>query len=154
MEFPPLKSLDAIPNNLPPRDLRGQARELTLVGGLLGRSKLVTLVGKDGSGGVDLAVQVAADALDRFPGGVWYVEADDRTSLSASLAQAMDVQERQVAEVLGDAQALVVLDARHRRDVSPEVEALLERCPNVRVIAASGAELGVAGETAFVLRET
>jgi class 3 adenylate cyclase len=154
MEFPPLRSLDAIPNNLPRRDLTEQAPELDLVRGLLGRSRLLTLVERDGSASVDLAVQAAADALDQFPGGVWYMEAGDWTSVSASLARAMDVTEGEVAEVLRDHRALVVLDARHRRDVAPEVAALLERYPDLRVIAASGAELGVAGETVFVLRGT
>jgi non-specific serine/threonine protein kinase len=154
MEFPLLRSVDAIPNNLPRRDLTEQAPELPLVQGLLRRSRLVTLVQRDGSGSVDLAVQAAAGALDTFPGGVWYVEADNRTSVSAALARAMDVTGGEVAEILRGNAALVVLDARHGPDVAPEVEALLERCPDLRVIAASGAELGVAGETAFVLPET
>jgi class 3 adenylate cyclase len=147
IEFPPLKSLDAIPNNLPRRDLAEQPPELALVRGLLSRSRLVTLVGRDGSGNLDLAVHAAADALDRFPGGVWYVEADAHGSLSGSLARAMDLTAQEVGEVLRDSKALVVLDARRRPDLAPEVEALFERWPELRVIAASEAELGVAAET-------
>jgi class 3 adenylate cyclase len=154
MEFPPLRSLDAIPNNLPRGELAEQAPELALVRELLSRSRLVTLVEADGSTSVDIAVQAAADALDRFPGGVWYVETDNRTGVSASLARAMDGTGGEVAEVLAVGRALVVLDARHRRDVAPEVAALLERYPDLRVIAASGAELGIAGEAALVLRSS
>jgi class 3 adenylate cyclase len=150
VEFPPLRSLDAIPNNLPWRDWAEHTPELAFVRGLLNRSRLVTLVDRDGAGSVDLAVQAAADALDRFPGGVWYVEAGDRTRLTTSLARAMDVTEGEVAKVLGDSRALIVLDARHGRDVASEVENLLERWPRLQVIATSGAELGVPGETTFV----
>jgi hypothetical protein len=66
----------------------------------------------------------------------------------------MDMTEQEVAEALEHSQALVVLDARNRRDVATEVEGLLERSPGIRVIAASGGELGIAGETAFVLPES
>ena len=152
LEFPPLRSLDAIPNNLPRRDLAEQAREVPLVRGLLDRSRLVTLVERDGSANVDLGIAVAADSLDRYPGGVWFVEPDEGSNLSAALAHAMDVDGKVVSEALRASRALVVLDARLRPEVSPEVEALLHRCPKLRVIAASGTELGVAGETTFVLQ--
>jgi hypothetical protein len=151
MEFPPLRSLDAIPNNLPRREPAEQAPELGLVRGLLSRSRLVTLVGRDGSAGVDLAIEAAADALDRFPGGVWYVEPDDRISLSDSLARAMGRLGEGTGELLKDTKSLLVLDARNGGDLAPEVKALLERFPHVRVIAVRGSELALAGEASFVL---
>jgi class 3 adenylate cyclase len=154
IEFPPLRSLDAIPNNLPRRDVTEQAPELALVRELLTRSRLVTLVGRSGSANADLAVQVAADALDRFPGGVWYVEADSGTSVSASLTRAMEVTGGERAELMRDKRTLVVVNALRRADVAPEIRALLERRPEGRVIVASRAELDVAGETTFTLQET
>lgn len=153
MEFPPLRSLDAIPNNLPQRDLAEHVPDLPLVRGLLKQSRLVTLVQRDGASSVDLAIAVAADALDRFPGGVWYVEIRDRATLVDSLALAMNANGAEAAEMLGDNRALVVLDARDR-DLSPEVQSLLDRYPEIRVIAASTGTLGIAGEASFVLQGT
>jgi hypothetical protein len=65
----------------------------------------------------------------------------------------MDVSEQDVVEVLRGSRALVVLDARRRPEVARQVEALLEGSPDLRVIVVSGAELGVEGESTFVLPE-
>jgi hypothetical protein len=76
-EFPPLKTLENRPTNLPtqPTPLLGRSRELTEVAGQLARetTRLVTLTGPDGTGKTRLALQAAADALDGYPGGVFLV---------------------------------------------------------------------------------
>ena len=64
------------PNNLP-RELTsfvGREPELAEVAGLLGATRLLTLVGAGGCGKTRLALQSMADVLDRFPGGGWWVE--------------------------------------------------------------------------------
>jgi predicted ATPase/class 3 adenylate cyclase len=74
--FPPLKSLDTLPNNLPGQltSFIGREREIAEVKRLLATTRLLTLTGAGGCGKTRLALQAAADSLDEFPGGVWLVE--------------------------------------------------------------------------------
>ena len=75
MEFPPLRSLDARPNNLPTQltSFVGRERELAEAGALLEANRLVTLTGPGGTGKTRLSLQVAANAADRYPDGVFFV---------------------------------------------------------------------------------
>ena len=75
MEFPPLKSLDARPNNLPTQltSFVGREKELAEAGDLLARNRLVTLTGPGGTGKTRLSLQVAANAAERFTDGVFFV---------------------------------------------------------------------------------
>src|SRR5438270_13876870 len=75
-EFPRLR-LDAVPGNLPKQVTRFVGRESELreaAGHLSGGHRLVTFSGSGGSGKTRLALQVAAEVVDRFPGGRWLVE--------------------------------------------------------------------------------
>jgi hypothetical protein len=155
MDFPRLNSLDAIPNNLPAlqREPTGRSHDLELIRGLMRHSKLVTLIGVDGAGTLDLAVQAAADALERFPDGVWYVQAETGIAIQPSLARAMGVPSEGGTGLVRDKRILLVLDARHRKGIGPEVTAFLEACPDGAVIVASQTELGVEGEAVFALAE-
>ena len=73
---PPLRSLDELPNNLPVQltSFVGRDRELIELGELLDSTRLLTLTGAGGCGKTRLALQLAADALDRYPGGAWWLE--------------------------------------------------------------------------------
>jgi class 3 adenylate cyclase len=155
MEFPRLNSLDAIPNNLPaPQgELTDRAHELELIRGLLRRSRLVTLIGADGSGRLDMALQAGADALERFPDGVWYVQAETGITIQASLARAMGLPSEGGTSSLKDKRTLLVLDASRRKGTGPEVASFLEAFPDGTVIVASQTELGVEGEAVFALSE-
>ena len=93
--FPPLRSLEATPNNLPQQvtSFVGRERESTEIKALLARSRLVTLVGTGGLGKTRLSLQVAAGVIDNYSDGVWFVElAPPRTRGSCPQA---------VASVLG-----------------------------------------------------
>ena len=71
-DFPPLRTLDTLPNNLPLQvtSFIGREREMAEVKRLLSASRLVTLTGPGGTGKTRLALQVAADLLDQHPDGV------------------------------------------------------------------------------------
>lgn len=64
-EFPPLKTLDDRPNNLPaqPTPLIGREKELADLGKMLGRGegRLITLTGPGGMGKTRLGLQLASD---------------------------------------------------------------------------------------------
>src|SRR5438067_987416 len=74
-EFPPLKTLDATPNNRPIQlsSFLGRERELDEVEALLERSRLLTLTGPGGTGKTRLSLQVGAREADRFPDGIFFV---------------------------------------------------------------------------------
>src|SRR5262249_49493326 len=74
--FPPLRSLDALPGNLPLQltSFVGRADELAAVAGVLAESRLVTLTGVGGVGKTRLATQVAAGLLPQFADGAGLCE--------------------------------------------------------------------------------
>jgi len=75
-DFPPLKTLDARPNNLPVQltSFIGREKEISDVKKLLGGTRLLTLLGPGGTGKTRLSLQTAADLIDEFENGVWIIE--------------------------------------------------------------------------------
>ena len=74
--FPPLATLDRRLHNLPVQrtELIGRKAEVEEVGSLLERHRLVSLLGIGGTGKTRLALAVAAESVDVFPDGVWFVD--------------------------------------------------------------------------------
>ena len=75
-EFPPLRSLGALPGNLPRQvtSFVGRETEIASVAELVGEASLVTLTGVGGVGKTRLALQVAAEVVPQFRDGVWFAE--------------------------------------------------------------------------------
>ncbi|MFY9916807.1 MAG: adenylate/guanylate cyclase domain-containing protein, partial [Mycobacterium sp.] len=75
-EFPPLRTLDAFPGNLPAQvsSFVGREADVAAVIAALSKSRLVTITGVGGVGKTRLALQVAADVLPRYRDGVWLIE--------------------------------------------------------------------------------
>ena len=75
--FPSPRTLDSHPTNLPMQatPLVGRQREVAEVAALIERDgvRLVTLTGPGGAGKTRLALQVAAEIVDRFPDGTFFV---------------------------------------------------------------------------------
>ena len=84
------------PNNLPVQlsSFIGRERELNELGEALTSTRLLTLTGPGGCGKTRLGLRFAADASDRFPDGVWWVDlaplADARL-VAATVAEALGV---------------------------------------------------------------
>jgi predicted ATPase/DNA-binding CsgD family transcriptional regulator len=162
-EFPPLRSLDALANNLPLQvtSFVGRGRELAIVEELLGSHQLVTLTGSGGCGKTRLAMQAAAGQADRWPDGVWWVDLGpvaDPTRVAELVASSTRVMVepaggplRALTVHLRDRRLLICLDnCEHVVDPTAElVDALLRSCPEVSVLATSREPLGVAGETVW-----
>src|SRR6185436_2594419 len=75
-DFPPLSTRNANPNNLPMQmtSFVGREQQIAEVTRSLAKSRLVTLTGSGGTGKTRLSLQVAAEILDRFKDGVWFLE--------------------------------------------------------------------------------
>ena len=159
-EFPPLRSVDALPGNLPRRvtTFVGREAEIASVSELVGRSSLVTLTGVGGVGKTRLALQVAAEVIGDFPDGAWLCELAPVTDAGAvweTLAQTLRVQplpgralDESVLDYLAAKQLLLVLDnCEHLVDaVALLADAIAHRGPQVSVLVTSREGLGLAGE--------
>jgi predicted ATPase/class 3 adenylate cyclase len=161
-DFPPIRSLDARPNNLPTQltAFVGRDRELGEVRRLLEEGRLVTLTGPGGTGKTRLALQVAAAASDAFPDGTWFVPLatlSDAALVPSVIASALGVGEhpgRQPVDALaeeleGRTVLLVVDNLEHLPRAVPVVAQLLRRLPNLRMLVTSRAPLRVAGEQEY-----
>ncbi len=162
-DFPPLRSLDTMPNNLPSEltSFVGRRTELAQIGDPLGRVRLLTLTGAGGCGKTRLALQAAADALDRHPDGVWWIELArlaDPTLLPAAVIGALGLREvpgrallATLIEHLRERRAVVVLDnCEHLLAACAQLaDALLRACPSLTILATSRAPLGVPGEVTW-----
>ena len=69
-DFPPPRTLNAGPNNLPLQltNFIGRRREVARLRELLAVNRLLTLTGTGGTGKTRLALEVAAESLTRFRG--------------------------------------------------------------------------------------
>jgi predicted ATPase/class 3 adenylate cyclase/Tfp pilus assembly protein PilF len=162
-DFPALRSLEATPNNLPQQatSFVGRGKEQHEVVSLLAKSRLLTLTGAGGCGKTRLAMQVAADALDHYPDGVWLVELaplSDATIVPQSIATVLGLKEepgtpiaRTLTDYLRDKRLLLLLDnCEHLLDACARlVDAVLKRCPGVRVLASSREALAIGGEQTY-----
>ena len=165
-DFPPLRSLDAFPSNLPPQltSFVGREDELMLVEKALEETRLVTLVGVGGVGKTRLATQIAAEVLPRFPDGAWLCElaaAGDPEAMIQVVAATLGVQphpnvslEGSILEYLRAKRLLVVLDnCEHLLETAGDLaEGVLRECPGVRILATSREGLAVLGEQVWPLR--
>jgi predicted ATPase len=165
-EFPPLRSVDAMPGNLPvqPTSFVGRSDEVRDLRAALGRAALVTVTGVGGAGKTRLAVQVAADLLPTFADGAWLCElaaAADADTLAQVVASTLGVDQRadrsleqSIVDFLRLARLLLVLDnCEHLLDAAGRLAAaVLAGCPGVRVLATSREALAVGGEQVWPLR--
>jgi predicted ATPase/class 3 adenylate cyclase/DNA-binding CsgD family transcriptional regulator len=161
-DFPPLKSIASLPNNLPVAltSFVGREADLAELRELAGTSRLLTLTGAGGCGKTRLALQLADEVGQESPGGVWFIElapladAGSILTLTASVLGERDLGgdllEAIVARI-GDGSVLLVFDnCEHLlRPVAALADTLLHRCAALRVVATSREPLGVPGETTW-----
>jgi predicted ATPase/class 3 adenylate cyclase len=163
--FPPLRSLEQFPNNLPQQltSFVGRETELEEIKQLMREHHLVTLVGTGGAGKTRCAIAAGADLLEAFGEGVWLVELapiSNSSLVTAEIAQILGVREapnrpllETLLEFLERRNILLILDnCEHLIAETRSVAgAILRRCPGVRILATSRESFGIAGERAFRL---
>jgi predicted ATPase/class 3 adenylate cyclase len=122
--FPPLRTLDTMPNNLPSETTSfvGREAEVEAVVAQLGEpgTRLLTLVGPGGTGKTRLALRVSAKLLDQYRDGVFFVPLaaiQDPNLVASAVATTLGIRDSQdgpidarLTEYLRDKQMLLVLD--------------------------------------------
>ncbi len=164
-DFPPLRSLNARPNNLPVQltTFVGRERDMAEVIRLLSLSRLLTLTGPGGGGKTRLAIQVAAEALAEHADGVWLVELATLTDpglLPQTVAMALPVREQPgrspmatLAEYLTSKNLVLILDnCEHLiRACAFLAEELLHTCSRLRILVTSREALQIPGEVIYAV---
>jgi predicted ATPase/class 3 adenylate cyclase len=165
--FPPLKTLDARLNNLPtqPTPFIGREREVAEISDLLRRAevRLLTLTGTGGTGKTRLGLQSAADLIDEFEDGVFFVAlapVSDPELVAPTVAGALSVSESAeralidtLENELSNKELLLVLDNFEQvLDAVSLVGELLSSCPGLKVLVTSRTLLRVYGEYEYPVR--
>jgi predicted ATPase/class 3 adenylate cyclase len=159
-EFPILRTLDAIPNNLPKQltSFVGRQKELAEAVQLLETARILTLTGPGGTGKTRLSLQVAAEAADEFPDGVFFVDLAAVTetdvvpsrileSLGIPASTRDESPLMRLNSQLSDKGLLIVLDNFEQLlEAAPIVADLLRASPRSKVIVTSRAPLRISGE--------
>ena len=153
-EFPPLKTL--YQSNLPiqPTALVGRESELAEILKLLAEARLVTLTGAGGSGKTRLALQAAAELVDEFKDGVWWVSLAalrDPELVESTIAQVVGAKEGLV-EHLRSKQTLLLLDNFEQLlEAATLIAGLLAESPGLRLLVTSRERLGIAAEQEYAV---
>jgi predicted ATPase/DNA-binding SARP family transcriptional activator len=155
----------------------GRQDEVLRVRKALEGYRLVTLVGPGGAGKTRLAAEVAAmtrdDAAGGEPDGIWMAElasVTDAADVPKAVLDSIGLRESRLLpdgsqrvtsrdartrliDGLAGASALLVLDnCEHLIDACAHLaDALLARCPGLRIVATSREPLGITGESLFVV---
>ncbi len=168
---PHRQSLDAPPavpraSGTPPRHnlplqltpFVGRAEQIAQLVQQLQTRRLLTLTGAGGVGKTRLALAVAAQLLDEFADGIWFIDLAPLTNPGAALQRILDhfgVPEQpdrsrlaMVTAYLSAKQLLLIFDnCEHLIDACAELaEAFLQRCPQVSLLATSREALNIRAE--------
>jgi predicted ATPase/DNA-binding SARP family transcriptional activator len=163
-EFPPLDALESRPTNLPvqPTALVGRRKELAEVRDRLLREdvRVLTLTGAGGTGKTRLALQVAADVLEQFPAGVFFVglaPLADPDDVLPAIGQTLGLRESggqtiadKLQEYLAERKLLLLIDNfEHVVAAAPAASGLLSAAPAAKIMATSREPLHVDAERVY-----
>lgn len=162
-DFPALRSLGLFPNNLPLETTAfvGRDREVVEVAGLLAKHHVVTLVGSGGVGKTRVSLHVAAQVLEEYRDGVWFVELaplSEGAFVPEAIASALGLRlsssvdpVTSLTAALRPLRLLLVLDnCEHLVDEAAKVAtAIVRECRGVRVLATSRQGLAISGEAIY-----
>ncbi|MGE5224125.1 MAG: adenylate/guanylate cyclase domain-containing protein [Omnitrophica WOR_2 bacterium] len=165
-EFPPILSFNTIPNNLPaqPTALIGREAELNEIVNRLNSEevRLLTLTGPGGIGKTRMALQAAAEQIDRFKDGVYFVDLApirDGEAVPAAIAHTLGFRETSDRSLLDDLKGqlrgkrmLLLLDNFEQvMAAATKVVELLRDCPKLMLLVTSREALHVRDEYVFLV---
>ncbi|HEY8204597.1 MAG TPA: protein kinase [Pyrinomonadaceae bacterium] len=157
-------SSSSSPNNLPIQltSVIGRKAEVAAIKKQLTRDgvRLLTLTGPGGTGKTRLSLQVGAELLDKFTGGVMFVPLAaivDPNLVASTIAQALGIKEaggksllQSLKEFLRERQMLLVIDNFEQIVTSaPLISELLNASPQLKCLITSREPLRVGGEHEF-----
>ncbi len=163
--FPPPKSMEVLPNNLPVQTTSfiGREKEMEEIHSLLGRTSLLTLTGTGGTGKTRLSIEVGASLIHEFRDGVWlaeFAQISDPARIVEVVATSLGVREdpertqrESLIQFLRGKTLLLILDnCEHVLAEAAKLAAeLLSSAPNLKIIATSRHSLGIRGEQTFAV---
>ena len=164
LEFPPLRTLESRPNNLPlqPTPLVGREREVEEVAERIRSEevRLLTLTGPAGTGKTRLALQAGADLLEEFEDGVFFVAlaaTTDPELVPSTIAGPLGVKESAAQPItetlksfLQEKHLVLVLDNFEQvLEGARVVGKLVSACPKLKVLATSRTPLRLYGEQEY-----
>jgi predicted ATPase/class 3 adenylate cyclase len=161
--FPPPRSMEALPNNLPVQTTSfvGREKELENIKRLLGSTRLLTLMGTGGTGKTRLALETGAQVIHEFRDGVWLVElalVSEAERVEKAVAATLGVREdpdrplrATLLSFLRGKNILLLFDnCEHLVSMVSMLGAdLLRSCPRLKILATSRHSLGIGGEATF-----
>jgi predicted ATPase/class 3 adenylate cyclase/Tfp pilus assembly protein PilF len=175
-DFPPLRTLSTLPNNLPHAltSFIGREREIAEVKQRLvhphprsarvpGRypTRLLTLTGVGGTGKTRLSLQVATEVMAEYADGVWLMELAplaDPALVPHAVATVLSVREepgqplmQTLVRHLKAKHLLLMLDnCEHLLAACAQLaDTILKQCPDVTILASSREGLAIAGESLY-----
>jgi len=154
-EFPPPKSLNQTNLPIAASPLVGRQQELTeLVELLRSDRRLVTVTGAGGSGKTRLALQAAAEVVDDFADGVFWVSfaaLRDPELVVPAIAQTLGAKGELVEHVRAKEILLLLDNLEQLLDAAPALADLLAAAPNLKLLTTSRSPLRLEAEREFPL---
>lgn len=162
-DFPPLKTLEVLPNNLPVQltSFIGRETQLAEIKHLFGTTHLLTLTGVGGTGKTRLAHKMGSDVIEDFKDGVWLVELAPLSNpelVPQAIAAALNLREQPgqsltdlLKDYLSRKKLLLILDnCEHLIDACAQMASvLLHAAPSLKILATSREALGIGGEAPY-----
>lgn len=157
-DFPPLRTLEAIPNNLPLQltTFIGRRDLVRGIADMLRRERILTLTGPGGTGKTRLSLQVGAEVSGDFPNGVFFVplaSVSDPELVASEILDSLGLvpgnssPADQLASELSDKRLLLILDNFEQiLGAAPLVATLGRAAPNAKFLTTSRAPLAISGE--------
>ena len=159
-------SSGAGPGNLPPERTTfiGRQKELAECVQLMAATPLLTLTGFGGSGKTRLAIKIAQALSQQFPEGAWFADlaqTSDPAAVPLVVGRLLDIRDEadkhptaSLVDEIGSKKLILILDnCEHLVEACSQLaDALLDGCPNIRLIATSRQPLNISGERVVPLR--
>ena len=157
-DFPPIRSLNAVPNNLPMQvtSFVGREREIAEGVKLFQQARVLTLTGPGGTGKTRLSLQIAAQVAHQFSGGVTFVALapiSDPELVAPAIVEAMHLEagsappRDRLLQHFRDQQALLVMDNFEQVLAAATLVAdLIRASSGLKVIVSSRGPLRISGE--------